>query len=78
MKVILLPALLHLIGADVLVMPPASPATTLALRMASSTRFLPLVDVAHDGDHRRTRQHVDVLVGHVEDAELERRIPRRA
>ena len=34
------------------VMPPASPATTLAWRILSSTRGLAVVDVTHDGDDR--------------------------
>ena len=37
------------------VMPPASPATTLALRMRSSSLRLAVVDVAHHGDDRRAR-----------------------
>ena len=43
------------------VMPPASPATTFALRIASSRLGLTVVDVTHDGDDRRT--DLEVLVG---------------
>ena len=43
------------------VMPPASPATTLALRIASRSLGLTVVDVAHDGDDRRT--DLEILVG---------------
>ena len=40
------------------VMPPASPAATLALRMRVEQGRLAVVDVAHDGDDRRTRHGV--------------------
>ena len=50
------------------VMPPASPATTLASRMLVEQRGLAVVDVAHDGDDRRTRllQRLVVVVAVVE------------
>ena len=47
-------------------MPPASPATTLAERILSSSGRLAVVDVAHHRDHRRTRLLVLLVVGVVE------------
>ena len=38
------------------VMPPASPAATLARADVVQQRGLAVVDVAHDGDHRGARQ----------------------
>ena len=48
------------------VMPPASPSTTLRRADVVEQRGLAVVDVTHDGDHRRTRLLALVVVGVVE------------
>ena len=53
------------------VMPPASPATTLASRMLVEQLGLAVVDVTHHGDHRRADRPglVDLVIVLVVDVE---------
>ena len=60
------------------VMPPASPAATLDLRITSSKRRLAMVHVAHDGDHRRARLQVLRLVLDVQLDLLDRGVDQPA
>jgi hypothetical protein len=76
----LAPVVLHLIGADVLRDPPGLGLDDRCLADRVEQRGLPVVDVAHDRDHRRPRGEIlvrvvevlglDVLLGCVLDRDL--------
>ena len=68
MKLIVLPLLVHLVGADVLGDPAGLAGDDLGLADRVEQRGLAVVDVAHDRDDRRAVD--EVVVGVVEDGRL--------
>ena len=58
----------HLIGADMLGDAAGFAGDHVGRADGVEQRGLAVVDVTHDGDHRRARQHLRRIVGHVEQA----------